>query len=124
MNTEEGGRAQLQTVELPRISLSGMETLDLSVLEPESTAHLALGKSDGARVQKKTKDGLHTNAWQIGAEGDGLQFKLSLPHKHGINLILDMCRALLDPLHDHPEDSPLNINVNGDHEWGVEIDPH
>jgi len=116
MNNEEGYMSQLQTEEMPRISLSGMETLDLSVLKPVSTAHLALSKSDGAQFLKKTKDDLHTNAWQIGAEDDGLQFKLSLPHKHGINLILDICRASPDHLLDHLADAPLNINVNGDHE--------
>jgi len=120
MPTEEESRFQLQTEEMPRISLSGIETLDLSVPKPESTAHLAFGKSDGARFQKKTKDGPHSNTWQIAAEGDELQFKLSLPHKHGINLILDMRRTS----YDQAPDCPLNINVNGDHEWGVEIDPH
>jgi hypothetical protein len=97
-----------------------METLDLSVPKPAPTAHLKLGRGDGAWFIKKTKDTPQGNAWQIGAEGDGLQLKLTLPYKHGATLILEMCRTTPD----QRAEAPVVINVNGDHEWGVEIDPH
>src|SRR5262249_53533718 len=123
MNAEDMLALQLRTREAPKISYSGMETLDLSNPKPEPTAHLSLVKSDGSRFQKKSKDSSQDDAWRIGAEGDGLQFKLSLPFKHGINLILEVSRASLSHHHGHSAETPLTINVNGDHEWGVEIDP-
>src|SRR5262245_22549441 len=127
MDLEAGNRTELQTAELPKISLdrlrdrlSGVETLDFSVLRPEPTDHLKLCKSDGAWFVKKSKDTPQGNAWQIGAEDSGLQLELTLPYKHGVTLILEICRTI--PA--QQKDTPVITNVNGDHEWGIEIDPH
>jgi len=127
MTSEEGGRDNRQTTELPRIvlnrlqdRLSGMETLDLSVAEPEPTDHLALGKGNNARFRRKSKETPQGSAWQIGAEGDELELILTLPYKHGVNLILELCRT--EPA--TKDDPPVVIVVNDEHEWGIELDPN
>ncbi|MBS1807981.1 MAG: hypothetical protein JST84_07300 [Acidobacteria bacterium] len=117
--------AELRTGQFSRVinrhlvdKLSGLETLDLSKPEPQATAHFRLREGSGAWFQKKTKDSILGNAWQLGAQSDGLQFELRLPNKHGVVLILEMCRTTYTP---HC-DQPVILRVNSD-EWPLEIDP-
>ncbi len=126
MNPSAESRPELQTGQFRRVTLgrlidklSGVETLDLSVAEPEPTAHLKLGQSKGAWFQKKTKESSHGNAWQLSAHGKGMQIELRLPHKHGVVLMLEMVRTKYNP----HADQPIILTVNGD-EWPLEIDPH
>jgi len=127
MASEEGGRSKLQTTELPKIvlnrltdRLSGMETLDLSVAEPEPTRHLALGKGNNVRFQRKTKETPQGSAWQLDARDDELKLILTLPYKHGVNLILELCRT--EPA--QTDAPPVLITVNNEHELDIEINPN
>lgn len=128
MASEEGGRDKLQTAEFPKIvlkrsvdRLSGMETLDLSVAEPKPTDHLALGKGNNVRFQRKAKETPQGSAWQIDAQDDELELTLTLPYKHGVNLILELCRT--EPA--QTDEPPIVITVNNDeHEWGIDLDPN
>jgi hypothetical protein len=122
MNANLGSRPELQTGSSRRVSfarlidkLSGVETLDLSVAEPEPTAHFRLGQSDGAQFQKQTNDA----AWRLSAAGNGLPFELRLPHKHGVVLILEMRRTTSAP----QSEQPVLLNVNGE-ELPLRLDPH
>lgn len=99
--------------------LSGLETLDLSVAEPESTKHLRLIPNEGAAFRKKTKDFSFGSAWQIAPEGNGLQLELQLPAKFGLGLILELCRTN----YSLQADQPVCLQVNKE-EWALEIDPH
>lgn len=99
--------------------LSGLETLDLSVATPPPTAHFQLGQSDDAGFLSKTATTPHGDAWQVGTRGNGLQTELRLPQKHGVVLILELCRTT----HSADADQPVLLRVN-DEEWPLEIDPH
>jgi hypothetical protein len=126
MSVKAASLPELQTGQFRRVSagrlvdkLLGLETLDLSVAEPEPTAHFKMGRSDGTWFQRKTKEFSYGNAWQLSATGKGLQLELRLPDKHGVLLILEMCRTAY-----HTEsDQPVVIAVNGE-EWRLELDPH
>ena len=117
---------ELQTGQVRRVvagrrldKVSGLERLDLSVAEPEPTAHFKLGRSDGAWFQKKTKDASYGNAWQLSARGKGLELELHLPDKYGVVLILEMCRTAYNT----QSDQPVIFSINGE-EWPLELDPH
>jgi Papain-like cysteine protease AvrRpt2 len=127
MASEDGGNARLQTMEFPRIvvkrsanRLSGMETLDLSAAEPEPTVHLTLGDDNRARFQRKSKETPQGSAWRIGGEGDELELALTLPYKHGVNLILELCRTESTP----GEGALATLAINEQPEWELELDPH
>lgn len=131
MRPAEDDISLLQTGEMPRIVLSrpsrrlaGMQILDLSVEDPPSTTHLAFLKSEGAEFQKRSRGTRRESAWRVGSEGEGLRFELTLPYKHGVNLILELCRT--DPGQEGgaQAEAPVAITVNGKHTWGIEINPH
>ena len=62
---------------------SGVENLDLSVAEPEPTANFSLKAYDGARFQPASPGMQDADSWLI-QPGGYLQFKLTLPNKHGL----------------------------------------
>lgn len=124
MASEENGKDHRQTIELPKIvldrlehRLTGMETLDLSRAEPKPTEHLSLGKSHNVRFQRKSRQ-TPGSAWQLDAEDDELVLLLTLPYKHGVNLIVELCRTKPGKT-DAP---PVVITVNDQHELDVELD--
>jgi hypothetical protein len=126
MEIREERRQELQTRQLPRIAsenpaegLSGVETLDLSVAEPEPTAHFSITRTDGVTFQRKRRTLHFSGAWLLDDPDDRLQFRLKLPNQFGLVLILNLCRTQAGEQADYP----LIINVNG-HEWPVNIDPH
>ncbi|HWQ33686.1 MAG TPA: papain-like cysteine protease family protein [Blastocatellia bacterium] len=119
-------RPELQTRPLSRIAsdepaegFSGLETLDLSVAEPEPTTHFSITRTDGVTFQKKRKALHFSGAWLLDDPADLLQFRLKLPRQFGLVLILNLCRTQAGERADYP----FIINVNG-HEWPVNIDPH
>ena len=109
MEIREERNSGLQTQRLSRIVLneqadrfSGVETLDLSVEEPEPTAHLALTRTDGVTFQKRKSRVHFSGAWALDDPTDLLQFKLTLPHQFGLVLILHLCRTVAAKQSDHP----------------------
>ena len=111
-------RSAAPSVRLPG-RLAGLETLDLSVADPRPTAHFSFMAGDGTAFQQKAKDRHHSRSWQVGKAAGGLQFKLALPDRHGVVLILNLCRTL----HGHQSHAPLVIDVNGE-ELHVKLEPH
>ncbi len=145
MNPSAASQLEYQTGQHRRVSLgqtrdklSGLETLDLAVAEPEPTAHLKLAASQGAqnlfqpllrlaaslkpgssqKARFQTKDTARGKAWQLGTHKEGLQIELQLPQKHGVVLILEMARTQPN----EQFDQPVILAIN-DHEWSLEIDP-
>ena len=146
MNPSAASQLEYQTGQHRRVSLgqmidklSGVETLDLSVAEPEPFAHLKLVPSKRAQnwfqpllnffahlklgpsqaMWVQSKETSRGNAWQLGTHREGLQIELQLPHKHGVVLILEMARTQSK----EQFDQPVILTING-HEWLLEIDPH
>ncbi len=129
MDIKEERRPELQTRPLPRLapgraadSFSGLETLDLSVAEPEPTAHFSITRTDGLTFQRKRKALHFSGAWLLDDPDDRLQFNLQLPQQFGLALILNLCRTRAA----EQSDFPFIININGvnGHEWPVDLDPH
>ena len=124
MSVNSENLSSLQTGSFRRLSanqpadkLLGLETLDLSVAEPAPTAHFKPGRSNGAWFQKKSKELPYGNAWQLSEQENSLKLELRLPKKHGVVLILEMCRTA----YDSQSDEPAIINVNGE-EWPLKLD--
>jgi hypothetical protein len=101
-----------------------MQALDLSVDEPAPTTHLTFLKGRGAEFQKRSGGSRRESAWRVGSEGEGLQFELTLPYKHGVNLILELRRTEPGPEGRTQAEPPVAIAVNETHRWGIEINPH
>lgn len=93
-------------------SLSGIETLDLSVAAPKPTAHFSLASQDSKRV---VMPGAAASGSRFIKAGGYLQFNLLLPYQHGVALILELCSADGEAA---PEFS-LSIEVN-DHELAID----
>ena len=87
---------------------SGVETLVLSVAEPESTANFSLKAYDGARFQPASPGMLDADSWLI-QPGGYLQFKLTLPNKHGLVFTCELASAA----DGDQQGCPINIEVNG-----------
>ena len=101
--------------------LLGLEVLDLSVREPKPAPHFKVKSTKGASFLKKSADPHHKNAWQLSDQENSLTLELYLPQKHGVTLILEMCRTEHNE-QDHTTD-PVIISVNGD-EWPLTLDAH
>jgi len=99
---------------------SGVETLDLSVAEPEPTANFSLNAYDGARFQPASPGMQDADSWLI-QPGGYLQFKLTLPNKHGLVFTCELGGAA----DGDQQGCPINIEVNGT-EWTPDLDlsPH
>jgi len=99
---------------------SGVETLDLSVAEPEPTANFSLKAYDGARFQTASPSMQNADSWLI-QPGGYLQFKLTLPNKHGLVFTCELGAAA----DGDQQGCPINIEVNGT-EWTPDLDlnPH
>src|SRR5438132_4883654 len=73
--------------------LSGFETIDLSVINPTSTAHLAPGLSQNAAFDEAQ------SAWLMNQDGAFMQFDLNLAGNgetvitEGVALVLEFCGA-------------------------------
>ncbi len=126
MNSMDGMISQLQTGQMPVLNLgrrgrplTGMQVLDLTTAEPEATRNLTLRKSDGAAFQKGSRETQRESAWQVFGAEKGLEIDLTLPYKHGVNLIVELCRTASGPA-----ESPVTLTVNEAHSWGIEISPH
>ena len=102
-------------------TLLGLEVLDLSVREPKPAPHFKVKSIGSASFRKSAQDSHQTNAWQLGDEEAGLTLQLRLPQKHGVTLILEMCRTEHNE-NDHNTD-PVIMNVNGE-EWSLTLDAH
>src|SRR5262249_48502706 len=87
---------------------SGVETLALSVAEPEPTANFSLKAYDGARFQPASPGMLDAHSWLI-QPGGYLQFKLTLPNKHGLVFTGELASAA----DGDQQGCPINIEVNG-----------
>ncbi len=99
---------------------SGVETLDLSVAEPKPTASFSLKAYDGARFQPASPGLQGADSWLI-QPGGYMQFKLTLPNKHGLVLTCELGGAAFGVQQGYP----INIEVNGT-EWTPDLDlnPH
>jgi hypothetical protein len=125
VSTEQLQLKQLQTMQLPNQKeidpadiFSGVETINLSVPDPEPAEHFALVSHKGASFHKKKKEIGDRTSWLLDDPEDRLKFKLTLPQKHGVVFILELRRTRLG----EDKDAPITIDVNG-HERKVEIDP-
>ena len=99
---------------------SGVETLDLSVAEPEPTASFSLKAYDGARFHPASPGMQDADSWLI-QPGGSLQFNLTLPNKHGLVFTCELGSAAFGVR----QGAPINIEVNGT-EWTPDLDlnPH
>ncbi|MFN0123350.1 MAG: papain-like cysteine protease family protein [Blastocatellia bacterium] len=97
---------------------SGLETLNLSVPEPEPTEHLSLLRTDGADFRKRQAGPAGGSGRLLDEITDEVEFNLELADKHGVGLVLELRRVLAAT----KTDFPLIVNVNGD-EWPAPIDP-
>lgn len=146
MNPSAASQLEYQTGQYRRVSLgqridklSGLETLDLSVAEPQPTNHLKLVAGKGVQnwfqqwlkffaslklapsqaIWVQAKETSQGTGWQLGTHRKGLQIELQLPQKHGVVLILEMARTKSN----EQFDQPVILTINGQ-EWWLEIDPH
>ena len=99
---------------------SGVETLDLSAPEPKPTANFSLKAYNGARFQPASPGLEDADSWLI-QPGGYLQFKLTLPNKHGLVFTCELGAAAFGV----EQSYPINIEVNGT-EWTPDLDlnPH
>jgi hypothetical protein len=111
--------AELQTGPLTgEISdcFSGVETLDLSVADPKPTANFSLKEYSGARFQPVSPGVQDADSWLI-EPGGYLQFKLTLPNKHGLVFTCELGAAVFGV----EQGYPINIEANGT-EWTPDLD--
>ena len=85
---------------------SGVETLDLSVAEPEPTANFSLKAYDGARFQPASPGMQDADSWLI-QPGGYMQFKLTLPNKHWLVVTCELGSAAFGVQQGYP----INIEV-------------
>src|SRR5262245_62287328 len=71
---------------------SRLETLDLSAPEPKPTASFSLKAYDGARFQPASPGLQGADSWLI-PPGGYMQFKLTLPNKHGLVFTCELSGA-------------------------------
>lgn len=97
--------------------VTGVEVIDLSAADPQPTAHFALAGASGATFQRRKQ--LHNGyAWQLDEPDDALHFRLTLPARYGVVLIVDLRRNRAG----ERVDSPVVLEING-YVWPVELDP-
>src|SRR5262245_32332715 len=95
---------------------SGVETLDLSMAEPEPTDNFSLKTYDGARFQSASPDMQYADSWLI-LPGGYMQFELRLPNKHGLVFTCELGSAGFGIQQAYP----INIEVNRT-EWTPDLD--